>query len=151
MRAIVAMAFAGVVVTALAGCGQLGSTSEAGSGADVSLDGPLLVTSDPPSASADAAPVSGPLSYESGCLRIGDHLVVWPSGTSWDDSAARLTFEGGTEAGVGDQISAEAVLFGPDELINAWGGDDQITDDVASQVRSCAAASGGEVAVFAAG
>jgi hypothetical protein len=150
MRAIVAMAVSAVLVTAVTGCSDMGGGSEAGSGADVSLDGPLLVTADPPAADGDAAPVSGPLSYESGCLRIGDHLVVWPNGTSWDDSAARLTFQGGTEAGVGDQISAEAVLLRPDELIEAWGGDSQISGDVASQVRGCAGTDG-EVAVFAAG
>lgn len=147
MRAIVALTFTSAVVAALTGCSAIGSTSEAGSGSDVSLEGPLLVTTDPPN--ADGGPISGPLSYESGCVRVGQTLVVFPSGTAWDETAARLTFEGGAEAAVGDQISADAVVFGADELIDEWGGDSEIDVDVATQVRGCAA--GGEVAVFAAG
>jgi hypothetical protein len=142
------MTFSFVLVAALAGCSELGASSKAGSGADVSVQGPLLGTSDPPT--SDGGPVSGSLSYESGCMRVGGHLVVWPSGTAWDESAARLTFESGSEATIGDQISAEAVLLGADELIDAWGGDSQISEDVASQVRGCAG-TGGEVAVFAVG
>jgi hypothetical protein len=147
MRAIVAMTCSTVLVAALSGCSELGSTSAAGDGSDVSLQGPLLVTTDPPS--ADGGPISGPLSYESGCVRVGQTLVVFPSGTAWDEAAARLTFEGGAQAAIGDQISADAVVFDADEIIDKWGGDGQIDVDVASQVRGCAA--DGEVAVFAAG
>ena len=114
----------------------------------MSVQGPLLVISEPPAVEDDASQLAGPLSYESGCMRVGGRLVVWPTGTAWDESVARLKFPSGSEASVGDQISTAAVVFGTDELIEAWGGDEEVSVEVSTQLRGCAGT--GEVAVVAA-
>lgn len=148
-RIVAIAACCAALAAPLTGCSQLDGAGEAGGG-EVMLDGPLVVISEPPSADGGATEVAGPLALESGCMRVGGRLVVWPEGTEWDESATVLTFESGAEASIGDQISADALLFAPEELIEAWGGTDQVAGEVATQLQGCAGP-GGEVAVFAAG
>ena len=54
---------------------------------------PVVVTVESDWSMFPEALVSGDLSVDdTGCVRLGDRLVVWPSGTEWDTSAEALVF-----------------------------------------------------------
>ncbi|MEN8706053.1 MAG: hypothetical protein ABF306_07950 [Nocardioides marinisabuli] len=67
------------------------------------------------------AGVSGRLNLREGCLMIGQGVVFWPPGTSWDDSRREVVFGGDFRA------SPNAVV---DSIFTGGGGTFALEDDL---------------------
>jgi len=128
----------------LACLAQLGGCAEDGGfGADGVVDGPLL-TSVGRSEDGMFAEVSGRVTPDGGCLRLGDKPVVWPEGTSWDEASGVLTLPGGEAVPPGGRVSGAGGYLSLRAVREHFG------DDVADAVSGCLGPTR-EVAVFSPG
>jgi hypothetical protein len=72
----------------LVGCGTHSEKSSA------KAAGPVIARVSDSKIPYPAASVSGRLSLRDDCLMIGDGVVFWPAGTSWDDAKREVVFGG---------------------------------------------------------
>lgn len=93
------------------------------------------------------ARVEGSLNLRDGCLLLGESVVYWPAGTSWDAEGQAITFSGDFEGAPPVRV---------DSWFNGGGGFVALTDDYATQlghagerVRTCVAKTGATQIVFA--
>lgn len=129
----------------------LGSTPLVGRGG---VDGPVS-TSDRPgiARSGNDAIVTGALSLQGGCTLLTTdgavHAVLWPYGTSWDESATSVRLSSGTSVGSGERVSGGGGYLTPEALD---GGAAPVQPDVLDELLRCTTfASAPEIAVFNAG
>lgn len=88
------------------------------------VDGPVLVAAE---SNGMLAEIVGEVTYDGDCIRLGDHVILWPPGTRWEDG--RVVMADGTVVRPGDQIEAG----GGSGSARAW------SDDVtATLARHCA-------------
>ncbi len=123
---ICAAAFLGMI----AGC----SSSQEGE-----VQGPLL-TSVGGSDEGMAAQVTGSLSYDGDCLRLGDYPVLWPEDTKWAGPEV-LTLPSGEQVEVGTQLHGGGGYLNVDAVEELFG------EEVADAAERCLG-EGDEVAVF---
>lgn len=72
------------------------------------------------------------------CLLVGDHPVIWPHGTAWDQDRQAVLLPDGDVASLGDEVSG-------------GGGYPYLTDlspELAEQVADCPLNEYGEIAMF---
>src|SRR4051812_38747750 len=78
------------------------------------VDGPVVSAAATSGAYPDAL-VEGSLSLRDGCLLLGESVVYWPAGTSWDAEGQAVTFsrafEGASPARVGLSFKGGGGLF----------------------------------------
>jgi len=91
------------VLTAAACVGQSAGAPSPSSGLPVSVDGPVLISDEPEGQGSDAI-VSGTLTFEAGCLRLGGMPVVWPHGTTWDGRNQQVVLRDGSVARAGNRL-----------------------------------------------
>ena len=68
---------------------------------------PQLAVHPRPSDAGDGALVAGVVRYDAriNCYRLGEHLVVWPTGTTVSDDGEVITLADGTQVHMGDHVS----------------------------------------------
>jgi hypothetical protein len=93
------IAAAALMVCALSvgGCGDAESALDASSPVIAAVEAPR----DTPAAAYDGAVIG----EEGGCLVIGDEVVVWGVGTTWDEDSSEVVLPSGQRLAVGDQVS----------------------------------------------
>jgi len=93
------------------------------------------------------AMVSGELSVESGCVLVGDFVVVWPPRTTWDASTKTLVFAAGLAPGtivrIGDQFRGGGGSL-PDQVLKS-----ELGPDGYAWLTGCLAETGASGVVFA--
>jgi hypothetical protein len=77
-----------VLATLLFGCGTHAAASPAGPSS------PVITRVADAEIPLPLATVSGRLSLRHGCLMIGEGVVFWPAGTSWDNAKREVVFGG---------------------------------------------------------
>lgn len=144
---VLAVAVAAVVVATLA----LGSTPIIGQG---EVDGPVS-TSDRPgiARSGNDAIVAGTLVQKGDCALLESegsvHAVLWPYGTSWDESTRSVRLSSGTLVGSGDRVSGGGGYL---TLAALDAGAAPVQSQVIDDLHRCTTfASEAEIAVFNAG
>ena len=106
------------------------------------VDGPVVAVSSPGQPMAD---VWGGLNLHGDCLMLGDAVVFWPSGTSWDAESQSVVFSGDFDGAVsvGSHFEGGGGFYSPtDDFLGALGA----AGDV---LRDCVAATGARDLVFA--
>ncbi|WP_432573026.1 hypothetical protein [Kineococcus sp. SYSU DK005] len=68
-----------------------------------SRHGEIIVASATGNASMSAA-ITAPLSRVGSCIGLGESLVIWPEGTTWDASTATLTLADGDTVELGEEL-----------------------------------------------
>ncbi len=94
----------GLAVLSVAACaGESAGRPSPSSGLHVSVDGPVLISDEPEGQGSDAV-VSGTLTFNAGCLRLGGMPVVWPHGTTWDERNQQVVLRDGSVARPGSRL-----------------------------------------------
>lgn len=107
---------------------------------------PVVVTVESDWSMFPEALVSGDLSVDdAGCVRLGDRLVVWPSGTEWDTSAEALVFADGATASLKEGDSFEG--GGGSLPMRIWR--EGLDPDEKTALEACLTAMDDEHALFA--
>lgn len=126
----------------------LAATASACSGDDEPADDSPVITrsEDPPV--YPLALIRGSLSVRSGCLMLGDDVVVWPVGTAWDSESESVVFgeafEGAPSIVVGNRVKlGGGVIGGSADLQNVL--DDEAARDA---LLNCLDATGAESVSF---
>lgn len=112
-----------------------------GPAADGATDGPVIANAEEWNA-YPLALVQGRLELVDGCLLLGDDVVFWPHGTTWDEERQSVEFDDAPAAAVGARFSGGGGYL---SLENVRGLDGVDADAVARCLRDTGA--GG--AVFA--
>ena len=107
------------------------------------VDGPVMPVSIP-GASYPLATVKGELSLRGDCLMLGDSVVFWPAGTSWDSSSQSVQFSGDFDGSVnvGSHFVGGGGFYNPDDFLRGLG-------EAGSALRDCGAATGTRSLVLA--
>jgi hypothetical protein len=116
-------------------------TDCSGSSASAKLHGPLLV-SEGSWNSAMAAALGGELARVGPCIGMGESMVVWPEGVSWDEEEESLLLPDGTLVGLEENVSGGGGSM-PTSAVNSLFG-----SDAAEALRECEVDVGSEVIVF---
>ncbi|MEZ0493829.1 hypothetical protein AB2L28_16445 [Kineococcus sp. TBRC 1896] len=116
-------------------------TACSGSSASARLHGPLLV-SDGRWDSGMAAALGGQLARVGPCIGLGESMVVWPDGVSWDEDAESLVLPDSTPVGLGDDVSGGGGSMTTSSVDSLCG------PDAADALRECGVDVGSEVIVF---
>ena len=101
------------------------------------VDGPVVAVSSP-GAAYPMALVRGTLNLRGDCLMVGDAVVFWPAGTSWDSESQSVVFSGAFDgaARVGSRFVGGGGVYSADaEFLRGLGA----AGDV---LRDCVAATG---------
>jgi hypothetical protein len=97
----------------------------------------------PPQSGWATAEISGILSLQKGCLLVGERAVVWPDGTTWDQSDRSVRYEEESYP-VGAGVSGGGAYYSLGQR-----GGDILTTDVWNAVQECAIATGvNEIVAF---
>jgi hypothetical protein len=81
----------------IGGCGDAGDALDDSSPVIAAVEAPR----DTPAASFEGAVVE----EKDGCLVIGDQVVVWGEGTTWDADSSEVVLPSGQRLAVGDQVT----------------------------------------------
>ena len=112
-------------------------------GGGAHVDGPLLVSESPGLLrSGSDALIEGAITYDSGCLRVGDHVAVWPHGTSWDAEDVVVVLRSGDRVGEGDVVSGSGGFAARDAF------DAEAYDDEGERLVADCVGDGDGVAVY---
>jgi hypothetical protein len=91
-----------------------------------------VITADEPWNGYPGAQVDGLLVLRDDCLLLGDDIVFWPYGTTWDATAQAVVFVGHPPAPVGEVFKGGGGEYGPEvdfeSLVGTEAGD---------AIRSC--------------
>lgn len=90
--------------------------------------------------------MSGPLTLVDGCLLLGDEVVFWPRGTTWDEDAQAVTFGGAFDDAPDAVVSEEFTGGGGHYSVANVDGLPSLDADV---VRQCVEATGAAGVVVA--
>ena len=92
----------GALVALVAACGD-----DASADVDPSSDGngPVVAHPTEGNGSGFEALIEGTLTMSSGCLLVGEFLVVWPYGTTWDAETEAVRLSDGQSVALGDRVS----------------------------------------------
>ena len=87
------------------------------------VDGPVVAVSRP-GAAYPMALVQGNLNLRGDCMMLGNAVVFWPAGTSWDDENQSVVFSGDFDgaAPVGSPLRGEWRGLHPGRRLPAWSG-----------------------------
>lgn len=139
----VAVARTGAIIVALllqmSACGADGAAPES---AD-SVDGPVITPAEPWE-SYPLAEVGGDLVLREGCLLLGDELVFWPHGTTFDESAGSVVFADGPSAVVGTSFTGGGGHYPAGTDFSAWLG-----AETGEAISACQQSTGVSGVVFA--
>ncbi|WP_125036342.1 hypothetical protein [Nocardioides sp. LS1] len=107
------------------------------------VNGPVVAVSIP-GASYPLATVKGNLSLRGDCLMLGDSVVFWPAGTSWDSTSQSVLFSGDFDGSVrvGSDFVGGGGFYNPDDFLRGLG-------EAGSALRDCGAATGARSLVLA--
>lgn len=111
------------------------------SSTSASLDGPLLVSEGSWDDSMTAL-VGGEVSRVGSCIGLGDSMVVWPQGVSWDEDSEALTLGDGTVVELGEEVHGGGGSMGIGAVNSLFG------DDAAQALKDCGVEVGSQVTVF---
>ena len=89
------------------------------------------------------AEVHGTLTLQDGCLRLGDSIVFWPFGTTWDAPRQAVGFEDSRAAPVGQQFVGGGGLYSLDDV------KEMLDAQPAGAIEDCMERTGIDGAVFA--
>lgn len=111
------------------------------------VNGPVITRSEDPPA-YPLALVRGSLSLRDGCLMVGDNVVFWPVGTTWEPETESVTFgevfEGAPSVSVGSRVEfGGGVIGGRADLQEVLDG-----DRARDALLACLEATGAESASF---
>lgn len=135
-------ALATTVVTlllAVSGCGREGAAP----GSASPFDGPVITPGEPWEA-YPVAEVGGELVLRDGCLLLGDEIVFWPHGTTFDESGGAVVFPDGPPALVGASFTGGGGHYPADTDFTAWLG-----DETGEAITRCQQSTGVSEVVFA--
>lgn len=108
------------------------------------VDGPVVAASTPGAYYPNAL-VRGGLNLRGDCLMLGDAVVFWPAGTSWDAESQSVVFSGDFDGAVsvGSRFVGGGGVYSPtDDFVRGLGA----AGDV---LRDCVAATGARDLMFA--
>lgn len=132
---VVATLTLGVTVL-LAGCGSSSvEPAAAGASSDRDVRGIVqlpLLASGKDFDDQMAASITGDLSLEGGCLRVGSAPAVWPRGTTWNASAKTVRLPSGATLALGSQVRAGGGYIHGAPLADMFG------DQIRAAAASCA-------------
>ncbi len=109
--------------------------------ASASLEGPLLISEGSWNAGM-AASVGGELAWVGRCVGVGETVVVWPKGVSWDEEQESLVLADGTSVAVGEDVSGGGGSMETAAVNSLFG------SDAAQALRECGVEVGAQVVVF---
>jgi hypothetical protein len=89
------------------------------------------------------AEVHGRLTLQDGCLRLGDSIVFWPLGTTWDATAEAVGFADKGTARVGQQFVGGGGVYSLDNINAA------LEAEPAHAIADCMKRTSSDGAVFA--
>ena len=95
---------AGVAAWTCAACADGPAVPTAAAGSRV--DGPVIVVTGTSEGGSNASAATGRLSLIDGCLLLGDSVVVWEEGTSWDPDHQEVVLSGGDRLAMGADVLA---------------------------------------------
>jgi hypothetical protein len=107
------------------------------------IDGPVL-TSDAHWNGGMTALIEGPIRLVDDCLRIGraSPVVIWPTGTEWDEKAGAVRLSDGTIAEVGDRVSGGGGALSDENVADVF------NDELAKAASACDRDGQGGAVVF---
>ena len=106
-------------------------------------DGPVITPAEPWE-SYPLAEVGGDLVLREGCLLLGDELVFWPHGTTFDESAGSVVFADGPSAVVGTSFTGGGGHYPAGTDFTAWLG-----AETGEAISACQQSTGVSGVVFA--
>lgn len=115
-------------------------TAVVGDGDEAKTDGPVIAVGGWDS--YPTAQITGQLRLVQGCLLIGDSVVFWAAGTSWDAENQAVEFEDAEPVHVGDNFSGGGGHYSAENLDGLHGVD-------AEAVSTCLRRTGSDDAVIA--
>ena len=116
-------------------------TACSGSSVSARLHGPLLVSEGSWDAGMAAA-LGGQLARVGPCIGMGESMVVWPEGVSWDEDAESMVLPDGTLVGLGETVSGGGGGMTTSAVNSLFG------SDAADALRECEVEVGADVVVF---
>jgi hypothetical protein len=116
-------------------------TACSGSSASASLQGPLLV-SEGSGKNAMLVALVGPLTRIGTCIGLGERMVVWPEGVSWDDEQESLVLADGAQVPLGGDVYGSGGSMSASAVGSLFG------SDAADALRECGVEAGSDVIVF---
>ncbi|GAB3465999.1 hypothetical protein GCM10027519_33770 [Kineococcus endophyticus] len=112
-----------------------------GTSASASLDGPLLVSGGSWDDAMTAA-IGGPVTKVGTCVGIGESMVVWPEGVSWNEDSQSLVLPDGTQVALGSEVSGGGGGMTTSAIDSLFG------SEAAEGLRECGVEDGEDVVVF---
>ncbi|KRF06457.1 hypothetical protein ASG88_20125 [Nocardioides sp. Soil777] len=128
-----------VLLLSASGCGAQRPTEE-----PVDSSGGPVITPAEPWESYPLAEVGGDLALREGCLLLGDELVFWPHGTTFDESAGSVVFADGPPAVVGTSFTGGGGHYPAGTDFTAWLG-----AETGEAISACQQSTGVSRVVFA--
>ncbi|GAB3772488.1 hypothetical protein FB382_002867 [Nocardioides ginsengisegetis] len=107
------------------------------------VNGPVVAVSIP-GAPYPLATVRGNLILRGECLMLGNSVVFWPAGTSWDSTSQSVLFSGDFDGSVsvGSHFVGGGGFYNPDDFLRGLG-------EAGDALRDCGTATGARSLVLA--
>jgi hypothetical protein len=128
-----------VLLLSTSGCGAQRATQES-----VDSSGGPVITPAEPWESYPLAEVGGYLALRERCLLLGDELVFWPHGTTFDEAAGSVVFTEGPRAVVGAHFSGGGAHYLAGTDFTTWLG-----AETGEAISACQQSTGVSGVVFA--